>query len=293
MGLYDKIKKRRVYAMRVRAALCLFFLFLCSVLSSCQREAQNAGTEYTVAEKGVLSVWFFACSEDADSILLQTQDRNVVIDTGLECDSDRLIRKLEGLQVDNIDLLILTHPDKDHIGGADKLLEKFPVEQVIQTSYEKGSVQQEELDDKLEERLQEEKILTVQEKTEFTFGDLQLTVYPPGKQYDNANNNSIAVLAQFEGKKFFFAGDAKKKRIEELLEEGLPKVDVYKVAYHGRDSDNSRVLVEVLQPQIAVVTAREAEKKTAQVLADVGADVYSIYKTDVHFTVSDGILDAG
>ena len=93
MGLYDKIKKRRVYAMRVRAALCLFFLFLCSVLSSCQREAQNAGTEYTVAEKGVLSVLFFACSEDADSILLQTQDRNVVIDTGLECDSDRLIRK--------------------------------------------------------------------------------------------------------------------------------------------------------------------------------------------------------
>jgi len=276
-------KKRKL---QVRFFVCLFFLFLCGILSSCQ-----GGREHTGNGEETLSVWFFACSEDADSILLQTDDTNVIIDTGVEADSPELLEKLERLQVDNIDLMILTHPDKDHIGGADELLERFPVEQVIQTDYAKGSKEQSELNEKLAEKLPQEDILVPEEVTQLTFGELQITVYPPMQEYDSSNNNSIAVLAEYEGKRFFFAGDAKKKRIDELLEEGLGQVDVYKVAHHGRDNGRSDDLIRVLQPDIAVVTAAGPEEETKKALSDVGADIYSTYETDVHFTVSDGILD--
>lgn len=282
--------------LQVRFAVCLLFLCLWGILSSCACGAGSgaepsagteSGAEASATAEGGLDVWFFACTEDADSILLQSGGRNVMIDTGIEEDAAAMIEKLEALQVEEIDLLILTHPDKDHIGGASLLLDTFPVEEVIRTSYEKGSALQEELDRKLEQ----ENVAVPDEKQELAFEKLLLTVYPPEEIYEDSNNCSIAVLAVYEDKKFFFAGDAKKKRIEELLDEELPQVDVYKAAHHGRDNGKSDDLVRRLRPAYVVVTAPETEEKTKAALQEVGAEIYSTCKKDVHFTVVDGILD--
>lgn len=265
---------------QARFAVCLLFLYICIFLSACTGKQTEKGDG--------LDVWFFACSDDADSILLQTDDTNVIIDTGLEEDSDALVRKLKEQDVEQIDLLILTHPDKDHIGGAGKVLDAFPVGQVIQTDCVKDS----RLWKNLEQRLMGENVLIPKEEQMFSFGELHLTIYPPKEaEYESSNNYSIAALAEYEGKRFFFAGDAKKKRIEELLNEELPQVDVYKAAHHGRDNGRSAELIARLSPEIAVVTAREPEEENAQAFSEAGTIVYSTYKNDVHFTVEDGILD--
>lgn len=260
--------------------VCLLFLYICVCLSAC------TGKQAEKEER--LDVWFFACSDDADSILLQTDDANVIIDTGLSEDSDALIQKLKEREVEAIDLLILTHPDKDHIGGAGKVLDTFRVEQVIQTDCVKGSGLQEEL----EKRLAEENVIVPDDEIRFSFGKLRLTVYPPMEaEYENSNNYSIAALAEYESRRLFFAGDAKRKRIEELLSEGLPEVDVYKAAHHGRDNGRSAELIRQLSPEIAVVTAKEPEKENAQAFSETGTIVYSTYQNDVHLIVKDGILD--
>ncbi len=275
-------RKRKLQA---RLAVCLLFLSLCAVTTSCGREMAGGPPCRT---ENVLDVWFFACSEDADSILLQTDTANIMIDTGVREDSAALVEKMRALGVEEIDLLILTHPDKDHIGGAAAVLDAFSVAEIIQTSCDKDSQTQETLDQKI----QKEQMQVPGAVQEFAFDGLALTVYPPEKkEYEDANNYSIAVLAEYEGSSFFFAGDAKKKRIGELLDEDLPHVDVYKVAHHGRDNGKSCDLIEKLQPRFAVVTADRAEKKTSAALEEAGTAVYSTYCRDVHFTVSEGILD--
>lgn len=284
-----KEKKRKWQGLK---SLCLLML-CCLLLSGCRAETAKVETaQRKQGAKEALDVWFFACSEDADSILLQTKEADILIDTGIEEDSARLLDKLHGLEVDDIELLILTHPDKDHIGGAVSLLEKFPVAQIILTDCEKGSELQDELQKKLQEELGAGKAMIPESVTELTFDKLLLTVYPPQEaEYKNSNNYSIGVLAEYEGKKFFFAGDAKKKRIKELLEEDLPKVDVYKLAHHGRDNEASDELILQLRPQYAVVTAEGAEEKTKKALDQVGARLFSTYEKDVHFSVKDGVLD--
>ncbi len=296
-------KKKR----QVRFAVCLLFLCLCTGLTACQEtgggapgaaQTQEQGTgltakeqpgRETVAKEGAgLDVWFFSCSDDADSILLQSGGANVLIDTGLEEDAGALAEKLQALDVERIDLMILTHPDKDHIGGASLLLDIFDVVQVVQTSCVKDSV----LQNRLNRKLEEEAVLIPETRQEFGYGDLHLTLYPPKEAaYEDANNYSLAVLAEYEGRTFFFAGDAKKKRIGELLEETLPGVDVYKVAHHGRDNGRSKDLILLLCPQIAIVTAQEAGKKTKKALAEAGAEVYTTFGEDIHMTVTNGILD--
>ena len=53
----------------------------------------------------------------ADCAILLSQDTCVMIDTGEEQDAEHILTLLEQEQVEKIDCLILTHPDKDHIGG--------------------------------------------------------------------------------------------------------------------------------------------------------------------------------
>ncbi len=275
-------QKRKI---QVRVFVCLLFLFLSGMAQACGR------TETGYGQSTGLDVWFFACSEDADSILLQTEDTNILIDTGVEADSTELVEKMKRLQVEQVDLLILTHPDKDHIGGAAAVLENFPVKWVMQTACDKDSALQDDLERRLD-GLSGCVVSVPDARQQLVFGSLQLTVYPPGEEeYGSANNYSLAVLAEYEGRRFFFAGDAKKKRIGELLEEALPQVDVYKTAYHGRDSGNGDALIEMLSPEIAVVTAKEAEEETQQALTDTGAEIYTTWKEDVYMTVRNGVLD--
>ena len=287
-------KMERMHGVRIwYAFLLLTVIFL--LLSGCgkvQGKQKNIMQENRQNAAQPLDVWFFACSEDADSILLKTGDVDILIDTGIEEDGKDFLEKLETLGVDDIELLILTHPDKDHIGGAPMLLETFQVERLIQTSCVKGSELQEEMNQKLEDNPGMEQVEVLQKKETVEFGELKLTVYPPKEtEYKNSNNYSIGVLAEFEGKSFFFAGDAKKKRMEELLEEKLPDVDVYKAAHHGRDNGASVELIMRLKPEYAVITAEKPEEETKLALEALGADIYCTYEKDIHFFVKDGVLD--
>lgn len=271
----DRINGTKNWHRKLAGCLAVLLL-LAGLVSGCQngKEAENLP----------LSVYFYGCSEDADAILLHVDDTDVIIDTGVYQDSERLVEQMEENGVSQIDLMILTHPDKDHIGGAVGILEQFPVDRVIQTDAKKGS----ELQGELEEKLKGELVTVPTEVRQYTYGDLTLTVYPPKEaEYENTNNYSIAVLAEYEGRRIFFAGDAKKKRITELLEEELPQVDVYKCTHHGRDEGKGTDLIERLHPSVAVVTAGVPEEETRKALEAVGAQVYTTLDTDVVVEVTE------
>ena len=94
----------------------------------------------------------------------------------------------------------------------------------------------------------------------FTYGDLDIRVFPPEKfHYDKSNDYSLAVRGEAYGDiHLFYAGDAEKERLGELLKLDLSAIDVYKTAHHGRNSKRGVELIEALKPEYAVVTAQGA-----------------------------------
>lgn len=81
---------------------------------------------------------FFAAG-DGDSILIKNKDGVILIDTGLKENRVILGDKLKTMGISTIDYMILTHPDKDHIGGASYILDNFQVKNLLQSSFIKGS----------------------------------------------------------------------------------------------------------------------------------------------------------
>ena len=227
---------------------------------------------------------FVGTENDADASCLISNDSCVVIDTGEAVDAPHLIQVLKDRDIQKIDCLILTHPDQDHVGGASALLEEFPVTQIITPYY----VGEKEAFNALMNQAQSMQIpvTTLSRDREYIFGALRLQIFPPEQfYYNDSNDYSLGILVKHGDVTLFLAGDAEKKRMNELLQLKLPdSVDLYKVAHHGRNLDEGVQMIEQLCPRNAIVTAAYAEDEISQALQNADSTVYSAYQQDVFFT---------
>lgn len=228
---------------------------------------------------------FFAFGE-ADSTLIRQHDKILLIDTGEKQHGHLLVKKLQKLGIERIDYLILTHPDKDHIGGAYDIINNFEIGTVFQSALQKGSALQEILNSEIEKH----EIFSVipNEQYEFTLGDLTCTIYSPkANSYKKDNNYSLMTLIKHEELSFFFAGDAEKKLLEEAIEYSLPKVTLYKLPHHGRANSMSVKMIEKLSPRFAVITSDQADTIIVRSLEKQNTQTFYTFGQDIRF-ISDG-----
>ena len=161
-----------------------------------------------------------------------------------------------------------------------------PVVQVLAPYFEGEKPLYQELLARLEEK--RIPVETMPRDRLFTYGDLDIRVFPPEKfHYNKSNDYSLAVLVKHGDIHLFYAGDAEKQRLGELLKLDLPTIDVYKTAHHGRNSKRGVELIEALKPEYAVVTAQEPENEIREAFKENGTQVYTTVNRDVVF-VSDG-----
>ena len=108
-----------------------------------------------------------------DCTIIQTEGHNAMIDAGNNHEGKDVVDYLNQQGIDKLDYLILTHPDADHIGGGDDVLEKIEVEQVIMPDVANDTMTYEEVMDDIEK----ENVPVEHPKVgeEFEFGDATFT----------------------------------------------------------------------------------------------------------------------
>ncbi|MBO5293153.1 MAG: MBL fold metallo-hydrolase [Lachnospiraceae bacterium] len=242
----------------------------------------DGGAGYAGPEVGQPCICFLQTQDDADCILIWQGEDAVMIDTGEAADATSILVSMEQLGIEKLDALILTHPDKDHIGGATAVVQEIPVERVFEPYY---ALENERLDElhELFDRLQLS-VEIVEEDFRMELDSFTLTVYPPQeKEYKKDNNYSLAVLFQSGDSYAFFTGDAMKKRQKELLELNLPQTGLLKVPYHGRYVKDEEELIRKMAPEYAVITAAEAAPEVERALDTVGSEVFYSGRENVLF----------
>lgn len=269
--------------MRRAACLCAAGVLAALLAAACLAED---GTGGPAASGTDLQVRILQTRDDADCIILHQGANAVMIDTGEAQDGRHVIQTLQDTDIRELDALILTHPDKDHIGGALSVLETIPVDQVFHPYYDEEKETLTAIEAYCE--AQGIPVRYPDHVWKLDTGYVSLLIYPPQeKHYKQDNNYSLAVLAEHGEVKMFFGGDALKKRSEELLAAGLPKVALYKVAHHGRANGASEALFEALDPDYAVVTSDRADEEILESAEKCGSRLLFSREAEVVFQ-SDG-----
>ena len=217
-----------------------------------------------------------------NAALLQTPQGNILIDCGPEAAQETLCRKLQARGVQELKFLIATHPDEDHIGGADVILEQFEVGCVLYN----GAAEETESFLRFRETANQKgvSLVAVDCNDEATLGELQIVFYHPVDKTDpgEGNGGSLVFRAEYAGFSVLFTGDADAAVEKTLLQ--TPGADhlaatVLQVGHHGAETSSSAEFLQAVTPTYAVISCGAANRyghpdgRVLERLAEVGAQV--------------------
>lgn len=190
----------------------------------------------------------------SDFILIEVEGKFIIIDTGFYENSNKICDFLEYKGVEEIEYLVLTHNDKDHIGGAPAILENFIIKNLVQADYEKDTNAFNRYIKALE-RNEIEPILA-HEIINIDINGADITIYPALKEhYEKSNDYSILVGIDYGEYRFLFAADAEDERMEEFISCGTGEYTFLKMAHHGIYNEKVGEFLESVAPSYAVITS--------------------------------------
>ena len=236
----------------------------------------------------------FLSTGKSDCAIIQADELNIICDTAYEWNYSQIEERLKVLGIVSIDVMILTHFDKDHIGSAGHIINEIDVETVYMPDYEEESEEYESLMLEIEKSGTKAKRLT--ERAEIGFANGKLIIDPPDvSKYDDDNNRSIITVIEYESVGILLAGDARKKRLEEFTDEnGYGSYDLIKLPHHGDYTKSLQKILENAGTKYGIITCEASKESVEENLINAletnGAE--AIYTSDgsVAFTYERGSL---
>ncbi|MEI6804886.1 MAG: MBL fold metallo-hydrolase [Myxococcaceae bacterium] len=191
-----------------------------------------------------------------DSSLFEFPNGQVMlIDAGPK--EEYLLSFLKRKQISTIDVLVLSHPDGDHIMGFFRVIEELKVKEIWHSGFDKSHFLMAKLLNLAEQR----KILVKKIPEllgEHAFGDSRVWVLAP-THFDSkqsTNNNSMVVKIVMGNDSALWPGDLESIRETQALPSW--KASVLKAPHHGSKSSSSEHLVKTVSPQ-HVIFCTQAE----------------------------------
>ena len=224
------------------------FLLLSMFLTGCAAPAEREELEELVIH--------FVDVDQADCILLIAGQTTVLIDGGNTPTAADVLGYLEHFGVDQIDLMVSTHPHGDHLGGLPTVLNAIPTDAIwcsdstYDTYLYKNFTQ-----------LVAQKGFNISHPepgTIYKQGALSITVLGPlnsADTYTDLNDTSLVLMVQYGQRKFLFTGDMEAYAEQQLVDAKLSlNADVLKVGHHGSYSSTSQVFLDKVDPEYGVIS---------------------------------------
>ena len=185
-----------------------------------------------------------------DAILVQVPEGNVLVDQGPP--EANVAGQLARLGVRRLAALVLTHPQRDHVGGAARVLGRINVDLVLDPRIPAPSVDQRAA--LAVARRERVSVVTVRAGRTFQLGALRLRILwprPPIPSGDDPNNWATVIHARFGEVDVLLTADAESNVTLPLRP---PQAEVLKVAHHGSADPGLEQLLRAVRPRIALVS---------------------------------------
>ena len=197
--------------------------------------------------------------ENADSFLIKTStEKYILIDTGkapfknFSPAAERIILKyFENKNINHLDMLILSHFDSDHAGGAISVTDKIPVDKIVIRSFKDNSP----LAKKIKRHAKEKNIpLYVPKNPKVIFDDGQNKISAIYTDSGNDNDRSIMNVFETPNGTVLFTGDSGVEYFDKVKKYLPQNITLLKVAHHGAKKTVSDEYLDFLNPEIALIS---------------------------------------
>ena len=294
------IQKEVLYMKKNKIKRCIMYPFLAVLLSIGIIVQKVYSDTLSVASGNRIHFINTKGESGSDAIILESNGHYALIDMGEDYDfpdgsnprypsrvgistnneyvlEDRLFRHMKQVGIKKLDFILGTHVHSDHIGSADEVLKRFPVDRFYLKRYadERITTKWRLWDnlynyDNAVKTAAERGVKLIQdisdEDSHFTLGDMDIQLYNYKNEYDSNgnlkrvfddNSNSIVAVVTVAGKRIYLGGDLDNAEgAEDKLGPVIGKVDMMKWNHHyDAKISNTIPFLDYLSPNMVVHTS--------------------------------------
>ncbi len=290
MTKYSGNKRRNAITITAIITMVIFAVLLYAVQNPLkfQKITRSAYSNFDTNEDFVK----FIDVGQADCALIYSNGYSALIDVGLPNTANDLSMDLNRYGVTELDAVVISHLHSDHIGGLTKIAKNFEIENLIMPKILQNSISAAQNGKNIATSGGSAFYNAVQGMN-FRIGEFEITLLSDFGDNKNENNRSLFVMAEINGIKFLFTGDAELKAENLLLDENLNiDCDVLKVSHHGSNTASSKKFLEATTPEYAVISVGEdniyshPHSATLGSLENTGAEIYRTDQSgDITFNI--------
>lgn len=261
----------------------------------------------------------------ADATLFIQNGHTMLFDAATKNRGDELVEYIQNLGITYIDVLVLTHPHDDHMGGAAEILNNIEVGTVYGpdifdiSSLDKLQWYNNMLDaiNRIDDERSSETSIwhfprnSNGEFVKFNIGDAVVEFCSPLEdEYSDFNDYSICAKVTFGEIDIMLTGDATSKIESDLIEANYTlDVEIFQASHHGSDTGNSKAFLDAMSPECIVISCgmknrhNHPVKSVVELFEDMKIPVYrtdesgniilTIDGTSYSFNTSPGTYTSG
>jgi beta-lactamase superfamily II metal-dependent hydrolase len=274
--------------------LMWLFVIVAVVLAACNVTGSSTTPPPSLNTGGTLTVAYLDVGQ-GDSILIRSPNGQIMLIDGgrsVNLAQQVIIPQLQAWGASQVDVLIPTHPDADHISGLVGMVENYPVKLAALT----GQVHATQIYERLLTGIRDKNIdaLQVRTSTPIPFDStVRIDVLGPDDdavQSDDTNNASIVIKLTYGQTSFLFTGDAEMPENQVILGHGFDvRSTVLKLGHHGSRTSTTESWLRAVQPQLGIISVGANNSfghPHPEVIAALKAVGVPYLRTDEHGTIT-------
>lgn len=214
--------------------------------------ATTIDAPYARAE-GEMLVHYINVGQGASQLLVGPTGKTMLIDAGNNDKEEMMVAYLQRAGIKKIDILVGTHPDADHIGGLDAVIDHFDIGQFYMPKIQSNTKTFEDVLLAAKNKGIQVNTAKAEVTLQWEQGTTVRMIAPIG-DYKDSNEMSAVIRVAYGETSFLLTGDAEAKSEADLVASGtLLKADVLLVGHHGSNSSTSDPFLERVNPRYAVI----------------------------------------
>lgn len=226
----------------------------------------------------------------ADATLFQYSeegsDYTILFDTG-DWRGSEVVNYLQSQNVSSIDLVVVSHPDADHIGQLEKVVNTFDVGEVWLSGNESSSQTfQRGMEAVINSGADFHEPRTGEE---YEIGPLEIDVLYPSSISGKTNEESVSLLFTYGSTEFLFTGDAGRSDELKMMNSGIDiQADILQLGHHGSNTSSDPAFIDAVNPSVAIYSAGSSNSyghPSTEVVSLIQNTGIELYGTDVHGTI--------
>jgi competence protein ComEC len=212
--------------------------------------------------RGLLRVAFLDVGQGDGAILALPRRGALVFDGGglggsLDTGAEVVLPALEAHGIARVDAVVMSHPERDHIGGLATVVEQMPAAEFWSSGARSASETFARLDRALDERLVSRRVVAAGSRVDLARGtggvEIEALHPPSGSSRLAPNDRSLVLAIRFGATRILLTGDIEAAAEEQILRSGRDAAaTILKVPHHGSRTSSTAPWVAGVRPGLAV-----------------------------------------